>query len=607
MEPGWIVEYAKSNRATCGQCGRGIEKDELRIGIESRSSFHDGFQVAWAHVRCVHASMPVDRIKDIDMLRWDDQARIRSLVHAAPLPAASKRHVDALWAQKDVVAANFKPADLEALLRANGYAVDEKKRNVASLTHKVADGLLNGLAGPCPMCHSAAALRWTGVEYICRGWLTEYVRCDWRGDGATAPHLVRRYVFQIPKALKDSHKFLKKWSPPAAYPTEIFAGSEKAAQASSAPDGGSAASASAAAVGDDAAESADDDSAALALPEDAVPVGAELYGMRVLFVGTKAQLGATVAALAELVESHGGAKVTDVADATVAVASAAQLDAKKRVKKIDELLAARVPIVSVDWLHALAARKGGAAALQLRADAAALKPYLLGAAPPPLTRPLYAERYDKARIARRDERAAQRDAAEAARAKKRKRREPVAGSEILRVDPGTGKEKTGKIYVTYDDEYGYTPYNCALNLTDLQTGVNKYYKMQIVQMPAGKTFWFWISYGRVGVESIGDQKIYEHSEQSAIEAFEEKFVKFTGQPWSERDRFAKKPGKYYMIELDDGHEDVDDDARSSARARSARAPTPATRRRGGGVDGERRRGGGGVRASGGARAGAADL
>jgi hypothetical protein len=160
--------------------------------------------------------------------------------------------------------------------------------------------------------------------------------------------------------------------------------------------------------------------------------------------------------------------------------------------------------------------------------------------------------------------------AEAARAKKRKRREPVAGSEILRVDPGTGKDKTGKIYVTYDDEYGYTPYNCALNLTDLQTGVNKYYKMQIVQMPAGKTFWFWISYGRVGVDSIGDQRVYEHSESGAIEAFEEKFLKFTGQPWSERDRFAKKPGKYYMIELDDGHEDVDDDEVERARQKRGR-------------------------------------
>jgi hypothetical protein len=572
MEPGWQVEYAKSNRATCGQCGRGIDKDELRIGIESRSSFHDGFQVAWAHVRCVHSSMPLDRIKDLDMLRWDDQARIRDLVHAAPLPAASKKAVDALWAQKDVVADNFKPADMETLLRANGYQVDEKKRNVVSLVHKVADGLLNGLAGPCPSCHSVASLRWTGIEFICRGWQTEYVRCDWRGPGTVAPNLVQRFVFQIPKALKDSHKFLKKWSPPAGYPTAVFSG--KAAQGSASSVGGASSAGGGGSVPTGAADeevSGDDDSEVLKLPEDAVPVGQELYGMRVLFVGTKAQLGATVASLGELVENHGGEKCTDVADATVAVASAAQLDAKKKVKKIEELIAANVPIVSVDWLHTLTARKG--AALKLRggtADAAAvLKSFLLSDAAL-LTRPLYAERYDKARIARRDERDAKAEEAEAARAKKRKRREPVAGSEILRVDPGTGKDKTGKIYVTYDDEYGYTPYNCALNLTDLQTGVNKYYKMQIVQMPAGKTFWFWISYGRVGVDSIGDQRVYEHSESGAIEAFEEKFLKFTGQPWSERDRFAKKPGKYYMIELDDGHEDVDDDEVERARQKRGR-------------------------------------
>lgn len=30
-------------------------------------------------------------------------------------------------------------------------------------------------------------------------------------------------------------------------------------------------------------------------------------------------------------------------------------------------------------------------------------------------------------------------------------------SQILRVDPGTGYSSTGKIYVTFDDLYGYTP------------------------------------------------------------------------------------------------------------------------------------------------------
>jgi hypothetical protein len=157
--------------------------------------------------------MPLDRIKDLDMLRWDDQARIRDLVHAAPLPPRPRRPSTRSGRKRTPSPTAFKPADMETLLRRERLSSRREEAQRRLLVHKVADGLLNGLAGPCPSCHSVASLRWTGIEFICRGWQTEYVRCDWRGPGTVAPNLVQRFVFQIPKALKDSHKFLKKWSP----------------------------------------------------------------------------------------------------------------------------------------------------------------------------------------------------------------------------------------------------------------------------------------------------------------------------------------------------------------------------------------------------------
>lgn len=67
---------------------------------------------------------------------------------------------------------------------------------------------------------------------------------------------------------------------------------------------------------------------------------------------------------------------------------------------------------------------------------------------------------------------------------------------------------------------------------------------------------------------IGDHRIYKKgSENSAIEQFAEKFLDQTGNTWEERFKFQKKPGlfiwdyrahlsgKYFMVELDDGHED----------------------------------------------------
>lgn len=57
--------------------GRLVAQDELRIGVESRSSYHDGFDVGWAHFDCVY-SMIAERTHGIDYLRWDDQERARA-------------------------------------------------------------------------------------------------------------------------------------------------------------------------------------------------------------------------------------------------------------------------------------------------------------------------------------------------------------------------------------------------------------------------------------------------------------------------------------------------------------------------------------------------
>lgn len=66
--------------------------------------------------------------------------------------------------------------------------------------------------------------------------------------------------------------------------------------------------------------------------------------------------------------------------------------------------------------------------------------------------------------------------------------------------------------------------------------------------------------GRVGVDEIGGFREYEKgSENSAIEAFVNKFQELTENTWEERNVFVKKPGKYFMIALDDGHEDDQED------------------------------------------------
>lgn len=82
--------------------------------------------------------------------------------------------------------------------------------------------------------------------------------------------------------------------------------------------------------------------------------------------------------------------------------------------------------------------------------------------------------------------------------------------------------------MTYDDEYGYTPYNVMLNVSDIGTGVNKFYRMQVIKMKGKKSYYFWINWGRVGTD-VGDNRKYQKgSEKSAIEQFVEKFELQTG-------------------------------------------------------------------------------
>jgi len=56
----------------------------------------------------------------------------------------------------------------------------------------------------------------------------------------------------------------------------------------------------------------------------------------------------------------------------------------------------------------------------------------------------------------------------------------------------------------------------------------------------------------------------------AIEAFAEKFYERTANNWEDRNNFKKKPGSYFMAQLDDGGDD-DDDLLDEAGANTAKA------------------------------------
>jgi poly [ADP-ribose] polymerase len=359
---------------------------------------------------------------------------------------------------------------------------------------------------------------------------------------------VERYKFTIPADLKKKNEFLKTWKPPKGFdhPTKSGpGGSEDVKQ-----EGGKE-------EVEEEQEEVDDGT-----PEEDVPDGLEMWGMNVVIAGTKKDLGMSQDELMDLIRNHGGEVYDDVdASTNFFVAPEAEITKKKKTKKVAAAIKAGLPVLSVEYVQNLCERKEKGIKLRQK-DAA--KEYLVGdtefSDDKPLARKYTKAKYEKelAKQAKEEANEGKEEEEEKERVIKRKRPEPKSDSDIMKVEPTSSVASKGEILVTHDDRYGYTPYNVMLNVSDLTTGANKFYKMQIIKTKGKNSWTFLIKYGRIGTDA-GDQKEYpKKSEKSAIQQFEEKFLEKTGVAWEDRDIFQKKPGKYFMVDIDDGHEDEED-------------------------------------------------
>ena len=112
------------------------------------------------------------------------------------------------------------------------------------------------------------------------------------------------------------------------------------------------------------------------------------------------------------------------------------------------------------------------------------------------------------------------------------------------IDPECSYNNNGVIL-----ESNGSVYDCTLNQTDIDSNKNKFYIMQIIKVGKGKEYVVYIRFGRVGVAGKTSYKIYL-SESPAISFFEKQFRAKTGNNWHDRNDFIKKPGKYFMAELE---------------------------------------------------------
>ncbi|XXG84939.1 hypothetical protein AAC387_Pa11g0138 [Persea americana] len=118
------------------------------------------------------------------------------------------------------------------------------------------------------------------------------------------------------------------------------------------------------------------------------------------------------------------------------------------------------------------------------------------------------------------------------------------------VHEASGLQDSGHIL-----EDGTSIYNTTLNMSDLSTGINSYYILQIIQEDKGSDCYVFRKWGRVGNEKIGGSKLEEKSKSDAIQEFKRLFLEKTGNPWEaweKKQNFEKQPGRFFPLEIDYG-------------------------------------------------------
>lgn len=118
------------------------------------------------------------------------------------------------------------------------------------------------------------------------------------------------------------------------------------------------------------------------------------------------------------------------------------------------------------------------------------------------------------------------------------------------VHEASGLQDTGHIL-----EDGGSVYNTTMNLSDLSTGANSYYILQIIQDDKGSNCNVFRKWGRVGNGKIGGKKLERMSKYDAILEFKRLFLEKTGntwEAWEQKKNFQKQPGRFFPLDIDYG-------------------------------------------------------
>jgi len=120
------------------------------------------------------------------------------------------------------------------------------------------------------------------------------------------------------------------------------------------------------------------------------------------------------------------------------------------------------------------------------------------------------------------------------------------------VDPNSGLQAKAHVYENGDDIY-----DVMLNQVNIGHNNNKFYVIQLLEADGGGQYWTWNRWGRVGERGQSALKPCGGSLDSAKRDFLKKFQDKTKNNWANRKNFTPVHGKYTLLEMDYGTDEVE--------------------------------------------------
>lgn len=519
----FTIEYSKSSRATCRGCEQKIMKEEVRISkkdFETDVGKRYGGQDMWHHVECfskLRATLGFwesgSALPGFNSLKKEDKKVVEG--HLPKIKPIKKEEDEAdgpsppKKVKEDPNAEERKKQNKLMFKYRDSLKNELSKKDMSALLEyndqeipvgeevmldRLSDIMTFGALKPCALCKGGQFVFRSGVGYQCCGDLTEWSKCSSVVDEP------QRKPFKVPSELAETYSFLSKYKyKPLG--KRLF---EKTASK--------------------AAVKKEDENA-----------GPKVFRPPPPLQNMEFVLGSSIKkeerkALKERIAKLGGKVVSKVSSHLAAVITT-QEDVEKMGVIVTEAQEKDIQVVEPDFLDEV--EKTPAADVITKKSISDWGSDVKSRLPDVKHEPKKSK-----------------SGSMFTKSMPSKVKLRLKGGTA--VDPDSGLEDVAHVYQKDKDIYA-----AVLGITDIQSGRNSYYKLQLLASDHGNRHWCFRSWGRIGT-TIGGNKLSEGSLYEMLQEFKATYEEKSGNMWEDRHNFVKVPGKMYPVDVDysDGNEEA---------------------------------------------------